>query len=208
MADKARKRKALFKPEELNVLLEEVEANKSLLFDRFKGALTNKHKSKKWGEIAERMTAVTGITRSNVDVRKKWQDFVSLAKKKASEFRHHSNMTGAGVHTAQALNDEEERAMAIIGYSASQGIPGGVDILAGITEEGDLSSEQLQEDEEPRIPHQSNSAAPTRHDPSPSKKRTKMPYENVFTANSTFPTSISNIFIRATENMHYLVAPG
>ena len=69
-------------------------------------------------------------------------------------------MTGVGVHTAQALNDEEERAMAIIGYSASQGIPGGVDILAGITEEGDLSSEQLQEDEEPRIPHQSTSAAP------------------------------------------------
>ncbi|CAL8300653.1 unnamed protein product [Boreogadus saida] len=70
-------------------------------------------------------------------------------------------MTGAGVHTAQALNDEEERAMAIIGYSASQGIPGGVDILAGITEEGDPSSEQWQEDEEPRIPHQSTSAAPT-----------------------------------------------
>ena len=70
-------------------------------------------------------------------------------------------MTGAGVHTAQALNDEEERALAIIGYSASQGIPGGVDIHAGITEEGDPSSEQWQEDEEPRIPHQSTSAAPT-----------------------------------------------
>ncbi|CAL8236953.1 unnamed protein product [Arctogadus glacialis] len=52
-------------------------------------------------------------------------------------------MTGAGVHTAQALNDEEERAMAIIGYSASQGIPGGVDILAGITEEGDPSRVKL-----------------------------------------------------------------
>ncbi|CAL8398004.1 unnamed protein product [Boreogadus saida] len=58
-----------------------------------------------------------------------------------------------GANTAQALNDEEERAMAIIDFSASQGIPGGVDILAGITEEGDPSSEQWQEDEEPRIPH-------------------------------------------------------
>ena len=86
MADKARKRKALFKPEELNVLLEEVEANKSLLFDRFKGALTNKHKSKKWGEIAERMTAVTGITRSNVDVRKKLKTSSVLPKRKRQNF--------------------------------------------------------------------------------------------------------------------------
>ncbi|CAL8310306.1 unnamed protein product [Boreogadus saida] len=57
MADKARKRRALFKAEEPNVLLEEIEANNGLLFDRF-----NKQKVKKWEEIAERMTAVTAIT--------------------------------------------------------------------------------------------------------------------------------------------------
>ena len=86
MADKARKRKALFKPEELNVLLEEVEANKVLLYDRFKGAHTNKQKVKKWGEIAERMTAVTGITRSNVDVRKKLKTSSVLPKRKCRNF--------------------------------------------------------------------------------------------------------------------------
>ncbi|CAL8313569.1 unnamed protein product [Arctogadus glacialis] len=64
------------------------------------------------------------------------------AKKKASEVRQQTNLTGAGVNTAQALNDEEERAMAIIGFSASRGIPGGMDIHAGITEEGDPSREQ------------------------------------------------------------------
>ena len=98
---------------------------------------------------------------------------------------------GAGVNTAQSLNHKEEQTMAIVDFSAW--LPRGSDSHAGITEEGYPSSEQWQEDEEPRIPHQSNSAAPTRHDPSPSKKRTKMPYENVFTAHSTFPTSISNI---------------
>ncbi|CAL8311112.1 unnamed protein product [Gadus morhua 'NCC'] len=51
--------------------------------------------------------------------------------------------------------------MAIIGFSASRGIPGGMDIHAGIPEEGDLSREQWQEDDEPRIAHQSTSAAPT-----------------------------------------------
>ncbi|CAL8269198.1 unnamed protein product [Boreogadus saida] len=61
----------------------------------------------------------------------------------------------------EALNDEEERAMAIIGFSASRGIPGGMDIHAGIPEEGDPSREQWQEDDEPRIAHQSTSAAPT-----------------------------------------------
>ena len=151
----------MFKAEEINILLEEVEANKGILFDRFKGAHTNKQKTKKWGEIAERMTALTGITRSDVDVRKKWQDFVSLTKKKASECRQQTNLTGAGVNTAQALNDEEERAMAIIGFSASRGIPGGMDIHAGIPEEGDPSREEWQEEDEPKIAHQSTSAAPT-----------------------------------------------
>ena len=57
--------------------------------------------------------------------------------------------------TANFLNDEEVRAMAIF-----HGIPGGMDIHAGITEEGDPSREQWQEDEEPRIPQQSTSAGP------------------------------------------------
>ncbi|XP_059914131.1 uncharacterized protein LOC132462568 [Gadus macrocephalus] len=160
MADKARKRAALFKAEELNVLFEEVEANKGLLFDRFKGAQTNKQKVKKWGEIAKRMTAVAGITRSSVDVRKKWQDFASITKKKASEFQHQSNLTGVGLHRVQALNDDEKRAMAIIGYPVSQSLTAGVDIHAGIKEEADPSGEQWKEEEEPRIPHQSTSAIP------------------------------------------------
>ena len=160
MADKTTRR-AVFKSQEINILLEEVEANKSILFNRFKGSLTNQHKIKKWGEIAERITAVTGTTRSGVEVRKKWQDFISLTKKKSSEVRRQTTLTGAGVNTAPALTDEEERAMAIIGVSASQGIPGGVDIHAGITEEGHHSSEQRQEDEEPSSPLQSTSAAPT-----------------------------------------------
>ena len=49
--------------------------------------------------------------------------------------------------------------MAIIGFSASQGIPGGVDIHAGLTEEGEPSSAQWKGDEEPMIPHQSTSTA-------------------------------------------------
>ncbi|XP_056453001.1 uncharacterized protein LOC130387772 [Gadus chalcogrammus] len=109
------------------------------------------------------MTAVAGITRSGVDVRKKWQDFASLAKKKASEIQDQSNWTGApvNVHRVQALNDDEKRAMAIIGYSVSQSLTGGVDIHAGIKEEADPSGEQWKVEEEPRIPHLSTPAIPT-----------------------------------------------
>ena len=39
----------------------------------------------------------------------------------------------------------------------------------------------------------------------PSRKRTKIPYENVFTAHLTFPTSLSNT-LKSAENMHHLVA--
>ncbi|KAK0145009.1 hypothetical protein N1851_016099 [Merluccius polli] len=79
--------------------------------------------------------------------------------------------------------------MAIIGFSASQGIPGGVDIHAGIQ---DPSGEQRQEAEEP-IPHQSTSAAPTSSvlttlitAPSTSAAATSLPVVNPgFTAPST-----------------------
>ena len=158
MAEKVRKRKELFKAKELHILLEEVEANKGLLLYRFKGPNTNKRKVKKWGEIAERMTALTGITRSDVEVRKKWQDFVSLTKKKALEIRHQTTKTVSGVNTIQALSDEEERAIAIIGLSASP-VPGGCRYPAGITEEGEPL--EWQEDEEPKILHQSTSTAAT-----------------------------------------------
>ncbi|KAK0147454.1 Myb-related transcription factor, partner of profilin [Merluccius polli] len=136
----ARKRREAFKAKEMHILLEGVEANKGLLFDRFRGAHTNKQKAKKWGEIAERMTAVTGIRRSELEVRKKWQDFVSLTKKKASDLRHRTTLTGAGANTAQPLNDDEEKAMAIIGF------PGGTDVHAGIQ---NPSGEPRQEAEEP-----------------------------------------------------------
>jgi hypothetical protein len=49
MADKGKKRRYMFKAEEINILLEEVEANKGILFDRFKGAHTNKQHFKKCG---------------------------------------------------------------------------------------------------------------------------------------------------------------
>ena len=102
MAAKARKRRETFRAE---ILLEEVKANKGLLFDRFKGTQTNKQKSKKWAEIAERMTVVTGTNRSDVEVRKKWQDFFSLTRKKALQLRHQATLTGTRVNTAQSLND-------------------------------------------------------------------------------------------------------
>ena len=103
MVEKVQKRRETFKAEELHILLEDLEANKGLLFDLFKGAHTNKQ-SKKWGEIAERMTAVNGTNRSEVKVRK--NVFVSLNKKKASELRHQTTLTGAGVNKAQSLNNE------------------------------------------------------------------------------------------------------
>ena len=55
-------------------------------------------KSKKWAEIAERITVVAGTNRSDVEVRKKWQDFFSLTRKKALQLRHQATLTGAGVN--------------------------------------------------------------------------------------------------------------
>ena len=70
LADK-RKRREIFKSQGLHILLEEVEANKDISFNRLKATLTNQQKFKKLGEIAERIAAVTGTTSSGVEVRKK-----------------------------------------------------------------------------------------------------------------------------------------
>lgn len=115
MADKTRKGKEPLKPDELNILLEEVEANKGILFDRFKGAHTNKQKAKRWGEIAQWTTAVNGTSRSDGEVRKKWTDFVSLTKKKASDLYHQTTLTGAGVNMAQRVGERQT--------DSSRGVP-------------------------------------------------------------------------------------
>ncbi|CAL8236779.1 unnamed protein product [Arctogadus glacialis] len=190
MADKGRKRRSMFKAEEINILLEEAlndEEERAMAIIGFSASRgipggmdihagipeegdpshgdlfyicrrrqEREHLATVVGSAAEASLILEEMPCSSVEshcaVEKTHDAVIS---------RYYWPGMEADIRK-WALNDEEERAMAIIGFTASRGIPGGMDIHAGIPEEGDPSLEQWQEDDE--LAHQSTSAAPTCRD--------------------------------------------
>ena len=112
--------------------MEEIEKNKEWLFSRFKGAHTNKQKSKVWEEIAQKCTAVSGVRRGGTDIRKKLQDFSSLSKRKAAAMRASLSQTCGGPSSDTSLTPDEEKAIQIMAVTSTDGITGGVDIRGGV----------------------------------------------------------------------------
>ncbi|KAL2090742.1 hypothetical protein ACEWY4_013005 [Coilia grayii] len=126
-----KQRKQSFRPEEINIILDEVARLKAVLFNRFKGRLDSRQKKQAWEGIAAKLAATTGVARTGEEVRKKWQDFSSLAKRKAAAVRQDTTATGGGPTTAAPLTPEEERAVSLLGSTAAVGIEGGVDVHGG-----------------------------------------------------------------------------
>lgn len=65
-------------------------------------------------------------------IRKKWHDFASAAKARGAAVRRDRERTGGGPSSVPALSRDEDRALAILGEAASQGISGGIDLRAGV----------------------------------------------------------------------------
>ncbi|KAL2095532.1 hypothetical protein ACEWY4_007680 [Coilia grayii] len=93
--------------------------------------LDSRQKKQAWEGIAAKLAATTGVARTGEEVRKKWQDFSSLAKRKAAAVRRDTTATGGGPTTAAPLTTEEERAVSLLGSTAAVGIEGGVDVHGG-----------------------------------------------------------------------------
>ncbi|KAL2087182.1 hypothetical protein ACEWY4_018241 [Coilia grayii] len=93
--------------------------------------LDSRQKKQAWEGIAAKLAATTGVARTGEEVRKKWQDFSSLAKRKAAAVRRDTTATGGGPTTAAPLTLEEERAVSLLGSTATVGIEGGVDVHGG-----------------------------------------------------------------------------
>lgn len=191
MAETKKQRKDIFQKEEINIILEEVELQKHTIFSRFKGSHTNKEKQKIWDDIATKLTATRGIKRSGKEVRKKWQDYSSLAKRKRALQRKTMNKTGGGPNDAPLLTAEEEKALSILGTTASDGICGGVDLHGGVglsqpePEPGPSGSQE-----------QSGSPPIDRHLPSPSPLTSpsiSQPPFSIVQATATTPQQFENV---------------
>ncbi|XP_066022518.1 nuclear apoptosis-inducing factor 1-like [Pocillopora verrucosa] len=97
MASPAKKvRKANFSPAEISVLTEIFKENMDILQSKFTNSITNAKKNKIWEEISEAVNAVGVTARSTQEVRDKWKNLQSHAKREFSSFKSEQKKTGGG----------------------------------------------------------------------------------------------------------------
>ncbi|XP_033753296.1 myb/SANT-like DNA-binding domain-containing protein 4 [Pecten maximus] len=117
-----RPRKPNFSLSELEILVEEVSKNRDVLMGKFTDSITNEKKKRIWTLIATKINASSQACRSMDDVKKKWQDWSSSVKGKASKYEKERNRTGSGQMTEPALTPLEEKVLAVLGVTAVEGI--------------------------------------------------------------------------------------
>ena len=94
-----RKTNPHFTDAELQILLDDIERNKSILFSKLSNVATFSSKTKVWEKICRKVNAAnTDHKRSVEELRKKWSTYTSNAKKKkqAALVRRESRKTGGG----------------------------------------------------------------------------------------------------------------
>lgn len=83
-------------------------------------------------------------------IKKKWIDFSSRSKQKEAERRRYTGKTGGGKKPKE-LDDLEQRAVAILGNIAVDGVVGGIDTSVVAEEDGDEDVASTSSDEEASV---------------------------------------------------------
>ncbi|XP_052694429.1 nuclear apoptosis-inducing factor 1-like [Crassostrea angulata] len=123
-----KERKKNFSAKEIEILVEEVEKNRAILFASHKDVNTNQKKNKCWKDICSLINSVSVQERSPAEICKKWRDLSSQTKKKEAEFRRDMSKTGGGpAPTPVNTSDLSQKVVAIIGKTSIEGIDGGFD---------------------------------------------------------------------------------
>ena len=95
--EKSRKpRKHNFSASEVSVLTEKVEENLQILQSKLTNSVTNQKKKNVWTEITAAVNAVGVEKRTVAEVREKWKNLHSSAKKEFTNYRKESKRTGGG----------------------------------------------------------------------------------------------------------------
>ena len=136
MADdrEQRKRKHNFGIEKQLLITELFEKNKTILQSKLTNTITNKSKIEKWEEIAQFVTALGYAKRSKEEVRDKWKNMLSQAKKAFSASQASMRKTGGGP-PEKGLSKTDEIIIDLFKDSASFcGISGGLETEVSIGE--------------------------------------------------------------------------
>ncbi|XP_041378087.1 LOW QUALITY PROTEIN: myb/SANT-like DNA-binding domain-containing protein 4 [Gigantopelta aegis] len=138
--EQAKKKKQNWTKEEKETLLHEVDQRRSILFAKFSIAITNVTKRREWSILTEKLNAVnTEQQRTLTEVKKKWQDSVSLAKKNECQRRKLLKQTGGGEKPPD-LSSTDEKIIQIYGNVAVEGITGGRDTASVNTAEVEVTN--------------------------------------------------------------------
>ena len=94
--EKARKRKHNFSVNDIAVITENVEMNLAIIQSKLMNNITNKKKNEVWEDITRAVNAVGLASRTVAEVKAKWKNLHSTAKRDFSSFRREAKKTGGG----------------------------------------------------------------------------------------------------------------
>jgi len=131
---------ANFTKSEIDVLIDEVECRKEVLFGKLSRSLTSDMKRVAWSEVTAKVNAVSGdVARTDKSVKKKWIDMSSLTKRKEAARRSDMKVTGGGESVISVLSDTEMKVVGLLCTESIDGVSGGVDvgIMGSVVSEDD-----------------------------------------------------------------------
>ena len=103
-----RKRKPNFSMNEMSVITDSVRKNLDIIQSKLTNNITNKKKNQIWEEITKNVNAVGKANRTVQEVKDKWKNLHSTAKKEFSAFRKESKKTGGGPPPKQPSQSSEQ----------------------------------------------------------------------------------------------------
>ncbi|XP_071133466.1 myb/SANT-like DNA-binding domain-containing protein 4 [Mytilus edulis] len=109
----SKKRSPNFTSQEIQILTDEVEKNKSLLFSRLTNTATNSAKKRGWEAVCSMMNAVndTDHLRTVEEIRKKWTCYVSSTKKKLAENKRESSSSSSILQAFPLISSDDDDAV-------------------------------------------------------------------------------------------------
>ena len=121
---KARKRKPNFSVSEIAIITEYVGKNLHIIQSKLTNNITNKAKKEMWEEITREVNAVGQASRSVQEVKDKWKNLHSDAKKEFNTFRRESKKTGGGPPPKPPSQSSEKLIELLEGTPAFSGLEG------------------------------------------------------------------------------------
>lgn len=116
------KRKKNFSRSEVEVLLQEVNSKRLIIFSSVSSGHAKNEKKEAWNAITRSVNAVSGEGRTSHEVKKKWFDIKHGAKRNWAKYRRDTRTTGGGQDSPE-LSELDQFIGAIVGTTALSGVP-------------------------------------------------------------------------------------